>query len=252
MLPRWTDAARLWLAPGQVILALSHRGLRPRRAVVRSACEPGIDPLLAAASGALATLPARTPVRVTLSDHLVRYVLVPFNPLVVGPGPLGTVARQAFRRIHGATVDGWSLSVSAVGQRTRVAAAVDTPLQQGLVEAARAAGVALEAIEPLLMDGFNRARSHLRATGWFAVAEPGRVTLVRTAGGDWARIVSARCEEDWRAALEQLASRDAPWIEPGHDTFCQVTQYRFDADDAVLAPVARVISLADVPHREAA
>lgn len=252
MLPRLTDAAHLWLAPDRCVTVLQHRGLRTRAAVRRVTCESGIDSLLAAVSGELQTLPARTPVRVTLSNHLVRFALVPFSPHVVGDGALAGMARQAFRHVHGSVADEWSVSVSANGLRTRVAAAIDTRLQQGLIDGARSAGVFLAAIDPLLMHGFNAAREQLFASGWFAVAEPGRVTLARTRDGDWVRVVSTRCGDDWRGAIVQLVSREAPWVEAGSDGFCQVADFSFEQEDAPPQLAQRVISVMPHPQLEVA
>jgi len=252
VLPRLTDAAHLWLAPDRCVTVLRHRGLRSRAAVRRLTCAPGLDGLLAAARGELAALPARTPVRITLSNHLVRYELLPFSPHVVGHGALVAVAQQAFRHVHGEVAERWAVSVSATGMRTRIAAAIDTQLRAGLIDAARGAGVFLAALDPLLMDGYNAAREHLFASGWFAVAEPGRVTLARTVDGEWARIVSARCGDDWRDAIVQLVNREAPWVEAGSDGFCQVAELSFGQGDAPPQLAQRVISVLPNPLQEAA
>ena len=249
---QWSDSARLFIGPAQSVLVLQRRGLRSRIAIRRKSFEPDIDSLLVTVRGELASLPSRTPVRVILSSHLVRYALVPFSPRVVGAVALNTVAQQAFRHVHGAVVDNWAVAVSAVGERTRAAAAVDERLRQGIIDAAQSTGVHLNAIDPLLMDGYNAARPQLLSSGWFAVVESGRVTLVRTAGGDWARVVSARCDADWRSTICQLVEREAPWVEPGGHRFCQIADYLVDNADAPLQPVLRVISIAPSPMLEAA
>jgi len=252
VLPRLSDSARVYIGPAQTVLALHHRGLHARVATRRETFEPGVDALLAAVRSELASLPSRTPVHVILSNHLVRYVLVPFSPQVVGTAALGTVAQQAFRHVHGSAADDWAVSVSAVGERVRVAAAIDERLRQGIIDAGRSAGVHVGAIDPLLMDGYNAARPHLLASGWFATVEPARVTLLRTVDGEWARVVSARCDADWRSAIRQLADREAPWVEPGSDAFCQVAEYAIDDHEASAHPVQRVISLVPSALPEAA
>jgi hypothetical protein len=247
-----TDAAHLWLAPDRCVTVLQHRGLRSRAVVRRQNFEPGSDGLLAAARSELAALPPRTPARVTLSNHLVRYELVPFSPQIVGHGALAKVAQQAFRHVHGAVAEQWTVSVSATGTRTRVAAAIDTPLRQGLIDAARSAGVFLAALDPLLMDAYNGARGHLFASGWFAVAEPGRATLVRTLDGEWVRVVSVRCADDWRAAIAQLVSREAPWVDANVDGFCQVADLSYEQGDEPPQLKQRVMSVLADSLREAA
>jgi hypothetical protein len=234
------------------VTVLQHRGLRARLAVRRATCAPGIDGLLASARTEFEALPARTPVRVTLSNHLVRYELVPFSPHVVGHGALATVAQQAFRHVHGAVAERWDISVSATGMQTRIAAAIDTQLRQGLIDAARAAGVFLAALDPLLMEAYNAAREHLFASGWFAVAEPGRVTLVRTVDGELVRVVTTRCGDDWRDAIVQLVHREAPWVEADSDGFCQVADFSFEQADAPPRLSQRVIRVMPHPLMEAA
>lgn len=252
MLPRLSDWVRLYIGPAQTVLVRRQRGFRALVTIRRETFASEFDALLVAVRSELALLPARTPVHVILSNHLVRFVLVPFSPQVVGTAALAAVARQAFRHVHGPAADDWAVSVSAVGERVRVAAAVDGRIRQGIIDAARSAGVHIGAIDPLLMDGFNTARPHLLASGWFATVEPARVTLLRTVDGEWARVVSARCDGDWRSTIRQLAEREAPWVEPGGDTFCQVAEYAIDDAEAPDHPVQRVISLMPSSMREAA
>lgn len=252
MLPRLSDTALLRLAPDRAVLLRHHRGLHARTNVRGRELAAGTEALLAAVREELADLRPRTPVHVSLSNRLVRFALVPFSARVVGEAQVAMMARQAFRRVHGAVADQWAVSVSAAGERTRVAAAVDQDLKQGLIDAAAAAGVYLQAIDPLFMDAYNGARSHLLASGWFAVVEPGRVVLARTSGGDWMRLAAARCDGDWRATIERLVARERPWTEGDDERFCQVADYTGEEHASALAPELRVVSLANTHLQEAA
>lgn len=252
MLPRWTDTARLRLSPAGFALALTHRGIHRRVALRTGTTDPGSEGLLAATRRELAALPSHTPVHIELSSHLVRYALLDFSSQVVGDDALRTVARQAFRHMHGAVAGAWAISVSAAGFGTRIAAAVDESLKQGIIDTACSVGVCLTGIDPLLMSGFNAARPHLLPTGWFAVVEPGRVVVVRTVDGDWKRVVSSRCGVDWRLAIQLLVRRETPWVDSDDDNFCQVAEFAAQASDPRMAPVMHVISIAGDLQREAA
>jgi hypothetical protein len=78
------------------------------------------------------------------------------------------------------------------------------------------------------------------------------VTLVRTLDGEWVRVVSTRCDDDWRGAIVQLVSREAPWVEADGDGFCQVAEFSFGQEDAAPQLAQRVISVMPNPLQEAA
>ena len=253
MLPRWSDVADVRINADGVGVLLSHRG-RHGRVTHRWSGVADERPLLEVVRDELRRLPPRTPVHLRVSNHLVRYALVPFNAAVVGAAATQAVARQVFRHVHGAVADGWAVSVTdAAPGAPRVAAAIDGTLQQGLIDAARAAHVHVAAIEPLLMTGFNAGREHLLATGWFAVVEPGKVVLARTIDGAWHRIAAARCDGHWRRTVQGLIRRELPWIEGDGELFCQVARFGWADEAEGMGLTMQVISAAgDAELREAA
>jgi hypothetical protein len=232
---------------------LAHRGRHGHETHRWSAVADG-RPLLDVVRDELRRLPPRTPVHFRVSNHLVRYALVPFNAAVVGAAATEAVARQVFRHVHGASADGWSVSVTEGGPgAARMAAAIDGTLRQGLLDAARDAHVHVAAIEPLLMTGFNAAREHLLATGWFAVVEPGKVVLARTVDGRWHRITTARCDGHWRHTVQGMIRRELPWAEGEGERFCQVALFGWADEAEGMDCAMHVISAAgDAELREAA
>lgn len=253
MLPRWSDVAEVRVNVDGVGVLLAHRG-RDRRVSHRWTAVGEGGSLLEAVRGELHRLPPRTPVHFRLSNQLVRYALIPFNPEVAGQAAVEALARQAFRHVHGAAADPWAVSVTEATPGThRVAAAIDAALRQGLLDAARAAHVHIAAFEPLLMTAFNAARTHLLATGWFAVVEPGKVVLARTLDGDWSRLVSGRCDGHWRRTVQSMIQREAPWVDGAGETFCQVAHFGWADEAEGMGVTMRVISAqADPLLREAA
>lgn len=252
MLPRWSDVAEVRVNADGVGVRLAHRG-RSGRVSHRWAAVAADRPLLDVLRDELQRLPARTPVHFRVSSHLVRYALVPFNAAVAGAAATEAVARQVFRHVHGSVADGWAISVSdgAPGV-ARVAAAMDDALKQGLLDAARRAHVHVAAVEPLLMTGFNAAREHLLATGWFAVVEPGKAVVARTVDGRWTRIASARCDGHWRQTVQGLIRRELPWVEGEGEAFCQVALFGWADEAEGMGWTMHVIRTAGDELREAA
>ena len=253
MLPRWSDVAEVRVNADGVGVRLAHRG-RGARVTHRWSGVAQDRPLLDVVREELQRLPARTPVHLRVSSHLARYALVPFSAAVVGSAASHAVARQVFRHVHGAVADGWAISVMEGGPGvTRVAAAMDDTLKQGLLDAARRAHVHVAAVEPLLMTGFNAAREHLLATGWFAVVEPGKAVVVRTENGSWSRIATARCDGHWRQTVQGLIRREVPWVQGDGERFCQVALFGWADEAEGMGWTTHVISTAgDADLREAA
>lgn len=253
MLPRWSDVADVRVSADGVGVSLMHRG-RHGTVTHRWTGVAADRPLLEVVREELRRLPPRTPVHLRVSNHLVRYALVPFNAAVVGAAATDAVARQVFRHVHGPVADSWAMSVTEGGPGvTRVAAAMDDSLRQGLLDAARGAHVHVAAIEPLLMTGFNAGREHLLATGWFAVVEPGKVVVVRTVNGNWSRIATARCDGHWRRTVQGLIRRECPWVEGDGERFCQVALFGWPDEAEGMGWTMHVISAAgDADLREAA
>lgn len=253
MLPRWSDVAEVRVNVDGVGVLLAHRG-RDRRVSHRWAAVGENGSLLESVRGELHRLPPRTPVHFRLSNQLVRFALIPFSPEVAGQAAIQALARQAFRHLHGAVADQWTVTVTEATPGThRVAAAIDTALLQGLLDAAGAAHVHVAALEPLLMVGFNAARTHLLATGWFAVVEPGKVVLARTVDGDWRRVVASHCDGHWRRTVQSLIQREAPWAEGPGETFCQVAHFGWaDEVDGMSVTMRVISSQADPVLQEAA
>src|SRR5436190_11678999 len=94
-------------------------------------------------------------VRVTavLSNHFVRYALVPWNTALADPAEEEAYVRHHFAKIHGERAKSWALRWSAeAADAPRLASAIDTGLVQGLKECFPAKGRArLVSIQPYLM-----------------------------------------------------------------------------------------------------
>lgn len=183
MSPRAPERLFVSLAPESFALA---RAAGPGRVVAG-----GLDALREA-------IAAEGPVRATvvLSNRLVRYALVPFDPAVSGAGEEAALARFHFVRIHGERAKAWDIRLGEAHGAARLACAVDA----GLVDALRAcfAGKArLVSIQPYLMAAFNRVRARLeRAPAWLAMLERGRACLALASCDGWHAVQSLRLAKD--------------------------------------------------------
>jgi hypothetical protein len=168
--------------------------------------------------GAVAALMAMplTPCRLTieLSNHFVRYALVPWSEQLTTPAEEETYVRHHFARIHGDKALGWAVRASEAPPAVpRLASAVDA----ALIEEVKAAlsgkpRVKLVSIRPLLMSAFNAWRAAVpRAGAWVVLAETERACVALHGPHGWRSVQNARAA--WRALLDRERMRlagDAP------------------------------------------
>lgn len=178
----------------------------------RQICDPAFGAELW--HGAVEALKAvtwpRSRVTVVLSNHFVRYALVPWSDALATPAEEEAYLRHHFTKIHGERAKGWVLRASESARREpRLASAVDA----ALIEAVRAAfpkkGAAkLASVQPALMYVFNRARDAVPASGaWLVVAEDERACVALHTEGAFRAVQNGR--GDWRTLLERERHRVA-------------------------------------------
>lgn len=216
----WRDRLRVGLCPDRLILADWRRGLRPapgRKEIVPlegGAEAVGWQRAVEALGQALASAAARPcDVTVVLSNHFVRYALLPWNAALKTGAEWLALARHQFESVHGQSA-GWDLKVAPTGARgARIACAVETGLLEALeqkVGAAGVKGVALVSVQPYLMAAFNRIRSRIgRESCWLLVVEPGCMTMGLLESGSWRALRCRRIDAGWRVALPELLERES-------------------------------------------
>lgn len=216
---RWSlERVRIGLAPERVDLActgwLSTRSVR-RQSSVSCTPKPGEAPWQAALAALDGALSERGCVggsaTVVLSNHWVRYAVLPWQPDVTSTAEVDQLARLRFERCFGAAASGWTIRTCDRGYgAAHVACAVDA----GLISALRAClathRVRLTELQPLLMAAYNDARREITGSAAFAIVEPGRVCLGLLQQRRWLAIASRRTGADLGEAIEQeLATLDA-------------------------------------------
>jgi hypothetical protein len=178
-------------------------------------CDPryGAEPW----QGAIAALRGvqwdkRSRVAAVLSNHFVRYALVPWSRSLANAAEEEAYVRHHFARIHGERAKAWSLRWSEDGaDAPRLASAIDAGLLAALKAAFPARGKArLVSIQPALMALANRARRALPAGGaWIVAAERDRACVGLYSGRRWQAVQNAK--GPWLPTLEREWHR----VEPG-------------------------------------
>ena len=249
---RWSaERLRIGLAPEQVDLARLRFGLSrsaARQSSVSCTPKPGEAPwqaALAALDGALAELGSRGgSAAVVLSNHWVRYAVLPWQPSVTSAGEVEQLARLHFERNFGAAAASWTIRTCDRGYgAAHLACAVDTALIAALQACLATHGMRLGTLQPLLMAAYNDARREFSGNTAFAIVEAGRVCLGLLQQDRWLAIASRRAGADLGEAIEQeLATLDTDAVPPRLDVLL------IGADTPWSAPAARAARVLGGPQ----
>lgn len=179
------------------------------------ACEPGKTLPWSSAietfTKILKSQPTRPAATIILSNHYVRYAVIPWEKHLSNDAEWQEFVRHQFGNTYGETVSQWCLRVSGVVTgRTRLASAPDNALLAALDAAAHESKINLHSIQPLYMRAYNDWRSAMKGDNlWFAVAEPGKVCLGRMVEGEWRRFRSQLLREALGVELLHLMEQEA-------------------------------------------
>lgn len=220
-------------------------GLCPDRLVIgaqpTALVAPG-DPLVALKE---VTLGRKS--RVVLSNHFVRYAVLPWSSALTSDKDWTSFAEHSFASVYGDAAVGWSVRVSDAGRgKPRIACAIDGELLARLT-----AMPDVVSIQPYLMAAFNARRRSLRERSfWFVVQESGRLTLALVAGGRWKLVRNRQASEHWSEFLADLLEREAAAAEDADcdsvalcaETPVGCTLGRYRVRDVTLPPGTRLAS----------
>lgn len=146
-------------------------------------------------------------VTVVLSNHFVRYAIVPWSAALSGATEEAAYVRHHFVRIYGDRAKAWSFRASpASAGAPRLCSAVDTALIEDVKSVLAKAKAKLVSVQPQLMATFNRWRDAVPAAGaWLVMVEPDRACIGLHARGNWQAVQNARGE--WLPLLERERHR---------------------------------------------
>lgn len=138
------------------------------------------DALLSALTPCASTL-KNTQVRVIISNHFVRYTVLPWQQGVNTRADWLAIAEHTFRKQYGAITQDWTIRVNLTTADTPVvASAIDQSLQTALTQIAESLNFKLQAIEPLLM----AVSAHHKNNDSLLIAEPERLLLCELDHGE--------------------------------------------------------------------
>jgi hypothetical protein len=221
VLRSWRERLLIGFSPSELTLARMSGWLRPRVTAKHTApCDPafGAEPWHGAAAALKGAVDAlrneRVDFTVVLSNHFVRYALVPWNDALSGAGEELAYARHCFAKIHGERSKAWTLSLSEEpAGMPRLAAAIDTALLEAVRACFQAGGRArLVSLQPCLMAAVNCWRGSIAQEGaWLLIAEPERACLVLHGKSGWQAVLNTKgsygAPEEWAILLDRARHR---------------------------------------------
>ena len=198
MSPLWKDDLRVGLCPGRLVLARYRRRVR-RRLIERAVVPVNGDPVRA-----LGGLAGTANVTVVLSNHYVRYGVLPWTATLDSREEWLAYARHQFSSTYGSSAAGWQMSVSTGGRGSaRIACAIDAVLLERLREIR-----SVRSVQPYLMSAFNARRHAVPGEAWFVLQEPGRLTVGLAGGGGWKLVRHRHAAANWPEFLADLLDRE--------------------------------------------
>ena len=163
---------------------------------------------------ALPRFSGRVALDVELSNHFVRYLVIPQRKELRGRAELLAFVRHRFVHTYGPIAQEWALCVSGQA-RARMAAAADSSLIGELQVLCK--GGQLRSVIPSFSAGFDQARlDALQDRYWYVQAERARVCVGWVELGRWALVHSQALmsgdAEELGGVFQQLAMTSPGWI----------------------------------------
>jgi hypothetical protein len=234
VLPSWRDRVHIALSPTQLEVWRYSRGWRPKQSDhtvkpcngradhgenSRQVWAPAVETLR---EFLVNVDPHRASATLVLSNHYVRYVLVPWSATLVTEQEQLAFARARFVKMYGEAARDWVVRLSGASAGSdRVAAGVERALVDSVTTLLRNSPLVLKSIQPQLMAWFNAARKMIGPDAWLAIAEPGRVLLGLVRGGQWISLRSRPLNSETVALAELLdQERMMSGIEAGRENIC--------------------------------
>ena len=195
------------LFPERLTVAFAPSALRVRGETLACDADFGSEPWHGALERLKGVELGSARVTVELSNHLVRYALVPWSDALSTAAEEEAYVRHHFVKVHGERAKGWALRASeAAPGEPRLASAIDAALVEGLRKAFEGKKARLASIQPALMARFNAARASWPGDGaWLVIAEQERACIALHGGRGWRSVQNAR--GPWRATLERERHR---------------------------------------------
>jgi hypothetical protein len=159
---------------------------------------------------------------VTLSNRLVRYAAVPWQPALSSQTEQLAYARDCMRQLYGAAAASWNLCFSPGGaRRAGLASAIDAGLPEALAAVCARRAAVLATLRPQLMAVFNRYRRRLGRVGapcaWLLAGDGDGLCGALFDQGGWRVARNLHAGEGWQAGLDTLLARETLLADPAEE-----------------------------------
>jgi hypothetical protein len=215
MLP--TTRIDVLLRPAEICVA-RRSALSPRRAGALR-CQPVLPPAdgepwracVDALGESLVGVRRAADLHVVVSDHFLRYVLMPWNDKLVADAERLAFARFTYAEVYGSLADEWVLTMDEpVAGRASLVCAIDRDFLQALREVATRHGVQLRSVRTVLGERITRHRRALKDGEFCLVSvEPGRLTLAFHNDSGWIAVRTRRTDDDLAELLPSALRQEA-------------------------------------------
>ncbi len=141
----------------------------------------------------------KTDATVILSNHFMRYAVLPWNETYLSDKEMLAIAQHRFAENYG---DGWEIRLNdSAAQAPILACATPKDLISGVLAKFSSSGIRLKSIQPYLMHAFNSARKKIPSEpAWFVLEENGLFCIARIGNGQWKSVRLLRSEK-WEEAM---------------------------------------------------
>ena len=253
MLPSWRERLIIDVSPHRVAVTRYARGWRKRLLDHRQfPCGPATDAAdwepAVSALGTFLSAPGLAPANtvLVLSNHFVRYLLMPWNAQIARRSEELTVAGELLARQYGDAMLDWEVEVSGarVGSN-RVAAAIDRRLLDAISSLFTGSAIRLQAVRPHFMHLVNEHRHTFSGDAWIVIKDSDRMLLGFLRDGDWLSLRSRPVTQ--AIAIEPVLEQEAllHGILPVNE---KIYVYATDKpDEAVATPGGNATPLPMVP-----
>lgn len=148
-------------------------------------------------------------VTVRLSNHFIRYMVVPWSEMLLRGDEQQSYLQHLFGETYGELAARYELRLSPASPgRDRIASAIDSELLQQLRGLLDRKPLRLVSIQPWLMHHFNPQRRHFKGEGgWFITVESGALGILGIHNGRWRVARSLRCSHQWQQELQNTLER---------------------------------------------
>ena len=191
-------------------IAVCEAGQSPELLVSANTCYESRLSLINALKSVADNIKAKQ-VRFVISNHFVRYGVLPWQTGISSRQDWLALAQHDFRKRFGATAEQWQVRMSLNGYRQSVATcAIDQALLDDLYALAKAQQWHISAIEPLLFSVLaqpNVKKNTQSENVWLVIAEPERVLLCEANGAEWQKftVISPPGGQESQQTAQQIA-----------------------------------------------